>query len=83
VLAGRSEAGLAAIRDARDGVRGAEAVAGLQAYLARVELAAHVRLGDPAAAVGAAERLLAMGGAACVWEPEARRVRAAFLGAEP
>jgi DNA-binding SARP family transcriptional activator len=83
VLDGRSDAGLAAIRDALDGVRDAEAVAGLQAYLARVELAVHVHLRDPAAAVAAAERLLALGGAACVWEPEARRVRAAFLDAPP
>ncbi|GAA4877141.1 ATP-binding protein [Actinomycetospora straminea] len=81
VRAGRRESGLAAIDDALAAARGAEPVAGLQAYLGRVELAAHADGADPGAAVAAAERLLALGGAACVWAPEARRVRATFLEA--
>ena len=65
----------------RRAIRAAEAgspAPGTPAILARIRLAAAVAAGDPAQARGTADALLAMGGAAAVWAPEARRITAAF-----
>ena len=66
-----------AIRDA--GVQGP--APGVPAILARIRLAAAVATGDADRALGAAGALVAMGGPARVWAPEARRVAAAFRDA--
>jgi DNA-binding SARP family transcriptional activator len=76
VLDGDPDHGIAAIRDAVQHTSIRPGAPGEQAILGRILLAACVSAGDDAAAVAAADRLLAMGGAACVWEPEALRVRA-------
>jgi len=78
VLDGDREEGIAAIRDAVQHTRHSPAAPGQHAILTRILLAACVAAGDTAAAVAAANLLLDMGGAACVWEPEALRVRAEF-----
>ncbi len=53
----------------------------MPAILARIRLAAAVATGDADRALGAAGALVAMGGPARVWAPEARRVAAAFRDA--
>lgn len=78
VLDGDPDHGIARIRDAIRQARGTDAAPGLRALLGRILLAACVASRDAPAAFAAADRLLDMGGAACVWEPEARRVRAEF-----
>ena len=78
VLDGDTDEGIAAIQDAVQHTRRSPAAPGEPALLARILLAACVAAGDGAAAVAAANLVLDMGGAACVWEREARRVRAAF-----
>jgi DNA-binding SARP family transcriptional activator len=76
VLDGDAATGIAAIRGAIRGARDAPAVPGHLAMLTRILLGACEAAGDAPAALEAAGRLLDMGGAACVWEPEARRVLA-------
>ncbi len=80
-LDGKAAAGIGAIDAAiRDAGRQGPAP-GVPAILARIRLAAAVAGADAAQAAAAAEALLAMGGAADVWAPQARRVAAAFRGA--
>ena len=78
VLDGDPDEGTAVIRDAVQHTRQRPAAPGEHAILTRILLAACVAAGDRAGAVGAANALLDMDGAALVWEPEARRVRAAL-----
>ncbi len=78
VLDGNTDAGLTAIRGAIEQAAGSASVPGHLAVLCRVLLAACVASGDAAAAVDAADRLLGMRGAACVWAAVARRVRVQF-----
>lgn len=78
VLDGDADRGIAAIRTVVERTRDGAAAPGQHACMVRVLLAACEAAGDAAAALAAADQLLDMGGAACVWEPEARRVRAAF-----
>lgn len=80
VLDGDVIEGIAAIRGAVEHTRDGPAAPGQHAALCRVLLAACVASGDRLAAVAAADRLLATGGAARVWEPQARRVRAELGG---
>lgn len=73
VLDGAADAGLARIRALTGDTRGVTAP-GQRAIVGRVQLAAAVASGDRSAARAAARDLLDLGGAACVWAPEARRV---------
>ncbi|HYZ01573.1 MAG TPA: AAA family ATPase [Candidatus Binatia bacterium] len=82
VLDGETAAGLERIRRVLEGAGSADHAPGLGAAVTRLLLEACVIAGDHDAGVAAADRLLAMGGAARVWEPEARRVRARLLGAD-
>jgi hypothetical protein len=75
---GAATAGLAAIDAAISAVEARSPAPGTPAILARIRLAAAVAAEDPAQAGKAADALLAMGGAAAVWAPEARRITAAF-----
>jgi hypothetical protein len=75
---GAAKAGLAAIDAAISAVEARSPAPGTPAILARIRLAAAVAAEDPAQAGEAADALLAMGGAAAVWAPEARRITAAF-----
>jgi hypothetical protein len=52
---------------------------GMRAYLIRLLLEACAVAKNERAGLAAAERALEMGGAACVWEAEVRRLRAEFL----
>ena len=79
--------GLARIRRAVADARGGDPAApGARALLARVELEACARAGEPAAGLAAADEALAAGGAIGLWEAEVRRLRAEFglaLGWDP
>jgi hypothetical protein len=79
VLDGRVEAGIARIQHALNELGRADHAPGMRAYLVRLLLEACVSARDAQAGFAAAERALAMGGAARVWESEARRLRAEFL----
>lgn len=68
--------GIAAIQGAVEHTRDGPAAPGQHAMLCRILLAARVVSGDGPAALAAADRLLDIGGAARVWAPVARRVRA-------
>jgi hypothetical protein len=81
VLDGRIQRGLARCRQVIADEGDAPAAPGLSAALQRVLLAACLAAGDAGAALAAADRLLQMGGAACVWQPEARRRRDELLAA--
>lgn len=76
VLDGDVAGGVAAIQGAVEHTRDGPAAPGQHAMLCRILLAARVVSGDDPAALAAADRLLDIGGAACVWAPVARRVRA-------
>jgi tetratricopeptide (TPR) repeat protein len=76
VLDGTATQGIAEVRQVIKRARGRPAAPGIEAMLGRILLAACMASGDDEAAVAAASRLLDMGGAACVWEPEALRIRA-------
>lgn len=76
VLDGETAAGLERIRRVLDGAGSADHAPGLGAAVTRLLLEACVIAGDHDAGVDVADRLLTMGGAARVWEPEARQVRA-------
>ena len=66
--------GRAAIRAAVEHTRDGGGAPGQHAVMVRLLLAAHLAAGDTAAALVVADRLLAMGGTARLWAPEARRV---------
>ncbi|MBM7787164.1 ATP-binding protein [Tenggerimyces flavus] len=73
VIDGAVDDGLAAVRSAAEEAAGHESAPGLAAVLARIRLASAEAAGR---GVGeAADRLLALGGAACVFEPAAFRAR--------
>jgi DNA-binding SARP family transcriptional activator len=74
VLGGRSASGLGRIRAVVDDPQAGEHAPGMGSCLLRVLMAAAELAGDDRAARDAAERTLAMGDAAVVWAPEARRV---------
>jgi tetratricopeptide (TPR) repeat protein len=76
---GDVEGGIATIRAALEELGGPGHAPGQRAAMARVLLAAHDTAGNAAAKLDAAERLVAMGGAASLWEAEAHRVRAEAL----
>jgi DNA-binding SARP family transcriptional activator/tetratricopeptide (TPR) repeat protein len=79
VLDGQNEAGFARIQHALDELGRADHAPGMRAYLVRLLLEACATARDARAGFVATERALAMGGAARVWEAEARRLRAEFL----
>ena len=79
VLDGRAAAGIACIQRTLDEARGADHAPGMHACLVRLLLEACVAAGDARTGLAAAERALGMGGAARVWEAEARRLRTEFL----
>lgn len=75
VLDGAVDAGLDRLRALTADPRAASAP-GQRGLIGRILLAAAVASGDPRTAGAAATDLLDLGGAACVWAPEARRVLA-------
>jgi DNA-binding SARP family transcriptional activator len=75
VLDGDTEGGRAAIRAAVEHTREGAGAPGQHAIAVRLLLAAHLAAHDTAAAIEVADRLLAMGGTALLWAPEAHRVR--------
>jgi hypothetical protein len=79
VLDGQTEAGIARIQHALNELGRADHAPGMRAYLVRLLLEACVVAKNERAGLAAAERALEMGGAARVWEAEARRLRAEFL----
>jgi len=79
VLDGQAEAGIARIQHALNELGRADHAPGMRAYLVRLLLETCATAGDARAGFAAAERALEMGGAARVWEAEARRLRAEFL----
>jgi DNA-binding SARP family transcriptional activator len=81
VLAGDAAAGIARIRHAIDDAPAVAPAPGHAAFHQRVLLAACEAAGDTGTGLAAAERLIAMGDAAGLWEAEARRMRAEFLAA--
>ena len=78
VLDGDPDRGIAQIRDAVRAAGHGGAAPGQPALIARTLLQACVAAQDVPAALAAARQLLAMGGPACVWTPEARRVLAVY-----
>ncbi len=78
-LDGQTEAGIARIQHALNELGRADHAPGMRAYLVRLLLEACATARDARAGLAAAERALEMGGAARVWEAEARRLRAEFL----
>jgi DNA-binding SARP family transcriptional activator len=79
VLDGQTEAGIARIQHALTELGRADHAPGMRAYLVRLLLAACEVAKNERTGLAAAERALEMGGAARVWEAEARRLRAEFL----
>jgi DNA-binding SARP family transcriptional activator len=79
-LDGDAEAGPAEIRAALAHAARSPTAPGQHAMLQRLLLAACRTAGDHAAALAAADRLLAMGGPARLWAPVARRARAELAG---
>ncbi len=82
VLDGRDEVGIARIQRALDDSRGGEHAPGMRAIIVRLLLEACAAAGNARAGLAVAERALQMGGAARVWEAEAR-LRAEFLTHQP
>jgi hypothetical protein len=80
VLDGDPGRGIAEIREAVRSAGHGGAAPGQPALIARTLLHACVAAQDNSAALAAARQLLDMGGPACVWAPQARRVLAAFGG---
>jgi DNA-binding SARP family transcriptional activator len=81
VLEGQTEAGIAHIQHALNELGRADHAPGMRACLVRLLLEACAVARDARTGLAAAERALGMGGAACVWEAETRRLRAEFLAA--
>ena len=82
VLDNPGEAGIDRVRDALAHSRGGDPAApGINGILMRILLEACAIAGEAEAGLGAAEEALGMGGGAQLWEAEARRLRADFLGA--
>lgn len=81
VLHGRAAIGLARIQRTIAASPAAAPAPGYRALLQRVLLEACVAAGDPRLGLATAERLLAMGKAAGLWQAEAHRARAEFLAA--
>jgi DNA-binding SARP family transcriptional activator len=85
VIDGDAE-GMTAIRDALASLGTGGHAPGQRAFTARLLVAAAAVSGDPRELLATADRMLAMGGAASLWEAEVLRVRAeclAQLGADP
>lgn len=76
VLDGDVDGGIAAIQASVERACDDAAAPGQAAFMVRVLLAARLACGDERGALAAADHLLDMRGAACVWEKEARRVHA-------
>jgi hypothetical protein len=86
VREGGVEPGVAAITAALEDLSAGGYAPGQRGLVARVLLAAYEVARDPRRRLATAERLLAIGGAAGLWESEAHRARAeslAALGASP
>src|SRR5207249_4915663 len=81
VLDGRAASGLARIQHVTDDTPGAAPAPGNYAVLLRVHMQACVAAGAARTGLAAAERMLAMGEAAGLWQAEAHRMRAEFLAA--
>jgi DNA-binding SARP family transcriptional activator/tetratricopeptide (TPR) repeat protein len=82
VLDGRSQAGIARIRGARDDAGRGEPIApGIHTIFMRILLEAYATAGEARLGLEAADEALAMGGGAQLWEAEVRRLRAEFLAA--
>lgn len=81
VLDGRVQAGIAGLLHALDGPDASEHAPGSRAVLVRLLVEAYTIADDPRAGLAVADRALAMGGAARIWEAEVRRRRAEFLAA--
>jgi DNA-binding SARP family transcriptional activator len=79
VLDGQWQRGIATIRGALDDLDGGGHAPGQRAVVGRVLISAYAAARDPRRRLAAAEQLLAMGGAASLWEAEAHRVRAECL----
>lgn len=79
VLDGREEFGIARIQRSVEEVREADHAPGQRAHLVRVLLEACAVAGDARTGLAAADRALAAGDAARIWEAETRRLRAEFL----
>jgi tetratricopeptide (TPR) repeat protein len=78
---GDGEGGIAEIRSAVEAAGRAEHAPGLRAVVARLLLAACEARGDVPGRLDAADHMLRLGGAARLWEAEARRQRAECLAA--
>ena len=83
VLDGAYAEGIGMIRRAIEEGRAGAGAPGMDAILSRILLAACAAHGDAAAALDAADAVLAAGPAGSVWAAEARRVRTAFLALRP
>jgi DNA-binding SARP family transcriptional activator len=82
VLDGLAAEGIERVRRALDDARSGEPAApGFHGLLMRVLLEACATAGAAQAGLAAAGEMLEMGRGAQLWEPEARRLRAEFLGA--
>ena len=79
VLNGETVKGIHEIHGAIRSAGSGAAAPGTRAILGRILLAACQASGDVPVTLAAADGLLHQGGAACVWEPEARRVRSELL----
>jgi DNA-binding SARP family transcriptional activator len=79
VLDGETQAGIASIRAALDDLREGGYAPGHRAMFARLLIAAYDAAGDVRGRLAAADEMLAMRGAAALWEAEAHRVRADCL----
>jgi DNA-binding SARP family transcriptional activator len=82
VLDGRTSAGLARVRAARERLVGGPAPApGLPGVATRLLLESYALVGEPLAGRELADEALRMGRGAELWEAEIRRLRASFLAA--
>jgi len=82
LLAGRTSAGLARVREVRDQVTGGRAPApGVPGVATRLLLEGYAIAGEPKAGVALADEALGMGRGTELWEAEIRRLRATFLAA--
>ena len=79
VLDGDVEHGIAAIESALTTLANGGHAPGQRAFTARLLVAAHEAAGDTRRRLSAVERMLAMGGAASLWEAELHRIRAECL----
>jgi DNA-binding SARP family transcriptional activator len=82
LLAGRTSAGLARVREVREQVMGGRAPApGVPGVATRLLLEGYAIAGEPQAGLALADEALGMGRGAELWEAEIRRLRATFLAA--